>query len=135
MHLSLGNIQNELARELAQNGTPIRLTWRTLRAGSTPDPVTGAAVWDEQTSTLPALVHVVAAAGVSQVRQFNEIEVGDVILDFAGDADLDGKADLTFWVSGRAYVAKEIGARLAKTWDATVQDRQLFRSVLVKPKM
>lgn len=83
--------------------------------------------------------------------------MGDLILDFAGEAALpavggqgakmeDGRLmmengriewraevrHLVFVVNGKAYVAKQIGEKLAQSWDVTVQERQLFRSVLVR---
>ena len=92
-----------------------------------------------QTKTLPAFVHQVQNAGSSSVRQFNEVEVGDLILDFLGDAALPEVGsqrsevrDLVFVVNGKAYVAKQIGEKLAQTWDVTVQGKQLFRTVLVR---
>ena len=136
MDLGLGDIANELARELAGNGTPICLTWAALAPGAAVDPVDGySAGWLAQTLTLAAFVHQVQPTGASAVRQFNEIEVGDLILDFAADAPLDGKRGLVFWVSDKAYVAKEVGSRLAASWDVSVAGRQLLRSVLVKVKV
>ena len=136
MDLGLGDIQNELARELAGNGTPVRLHWEVLAPGATVDPVDGSSDgWVAQMLTLPAFVHQVQPTGASAIRQFNEIEVGDLILDFAADAPLDGKRGLVFWVSGKAYVAKEVGSRLAASWDVTVGGKQLLRSVLVKVRV
>jgi len=78
-------------------------------------------------------------AGSSSVRQFNEVEVGDLILDFPGDAALpevrsqrSEVRDLVFVVNEKHYVAKQIGEKLAQTWDVTVQGKQLFRTVLVR---
>ena len=79
------------------------------------------------------------------MRQFNEVEVGDLILDFAGDAVIDPPAlaasfgaasarDLVFVVNGKPFVAKEVSEKLAQSWDATVQGQQLMRSVLVRVK-
>jgi len=135
MDLNVGDMLNEIARELCLNGTPIILQWNTVINGAVPDPTDGSvdpANLAPQTVTLPAFVHQVQAAGTSTVRRFNEIEAGDVILDFAADAPLDGLRDLVFLISGKAYVAKEIGDKLAQSWDVTVQGQQLFRSVLVK---
>ena len=146
MDLQVGDVLNEIARELNQNGTEILLQWNTLSGGTLPDPVDGtvpAAALVPQTKTLPAFVHQVQDAGTSRVRQFNEVEVGDLILDFPGDAAIDppslaagsGAAsarDLVFVVNGKPYVAKQIGEKLAQTWDVTVQGKQLFRTVLVR---
>ena len=87
-----------------------------------------------QTKTLPAFVHQVQDAGSSSVRQFNEVEVGDLILDFNGDAPIPiaPPGGVVFVVNGKPYVAKEIGEKLAQSWDVTVGNQRLFRSVLVK---
>ena len=146
MDLQVGDMLNEIARELHQNGTPILLQWNAVIQGATPDPVDGslpAAALVARSKTLPAFVHQVQDAGRSSVRQFNEVEVGDLILDFPGDAAIDppslaassGAAsarDLVFVVNGKPYVAKQIGEKLAQTWDVTVQGKQLFRTVLVR---
>ena len=146
MDLQVGDMLNEIGRELNQNGTEILLQWNVLAEGQYPDPVDGtvpAAALVAQSKTLLAFVHQVQDAGTSRVRQFNEVEVGDLLLDFAGDAAIDppslaassGAAsaqDLVFVVSGKAYVAKQIGEKLAQTWDVTVQGKQLFRTVLVR---
>ena len=144
MDLQVGDMLNEIARELHQNGTPILLQWNAVPAGAVPDPVDGSvAGLVPQTKTLPAFVHQVQDAGTSSVRQFNEVEVGDLILDFPGDAAIDppslaassGAAsarDLVFVVNGKPYLAKQIGEKLAQTWDVTVQGKQLFRTVLVR---
>ena len=146
MDLQVGDMLNEIARELHQNGTPILLQWNAVIQGATPDPVDGslpAAAQVAQAKTLPAFVHQVQDAGRSSVRQFNEVEVGDLILDFPGDAAIDppslaassGAAsarDLVFVVNGKPYVAKQIGEKLAQTWDVTVQGKQMFRTVLVR---
>ncbi len=142
MDLQVGDMLNEIARELHQNGTPILLQWNAVISGATPDPVDGslpAAALVPQSKTLPAFVHQVQDAGRSSVRQFNEVEVGDLILDFPGDAALPEVGsqrsevrDLVFVVSGKPYVAKQIGEKLAQAWDVTVQGKQLFRTVLVR---
>jgi hypothetical protein len=77
-------------------------------------------------------VDQVQEVGTSRVRQFNEVEVGDLILDFPGDASIDGLRDLVFVVNGKSYVVKQIGEKLAQFWDVTVQGRQFFRTVLVR---
>jgi len=140
MDLQVGDMLNEIARELNQNGTPILLQWNAVPSDAVPDPVDGTvAGLVPQTMTLPAFVHQVQDAGSSSVRQFNEVEVGDLILDFPGDAalpEVGGQRsevrDLVFVVNGKPYVAKQIGEKLAQTWDVTVQGKQLFRTVLVR---
>ena len=135
MNLNVGDMLAEIQRELNENGTDVVLQWNELPPGATPDPVDGSVSGlVPQTMTLPAFIHLVQATGASSVRQFNEVEVGNIILDFAGDAAIDGLLDLVFLINGKAYVAKEIGGKLAQSWDATVGNQRLFRSVLVKVK-
>jgi hypothetical protein len=134
MDLGIPDIQAEIAREIAQHGTPIVLTWDEWPADAAPSPVDGsrAGTPTTGTQTVNAFVHYVPAAGQSSVRQFAEIEVGDVILDFADDVDLAGKENLRFNVMGQLYVQKQIGEKLALAWDVTVQGVKLFRPVLVR---
>jgi hypothetical protein len=147
MDLNIGDIQAEIARELHQNGTMITLQWNAVAPGVTPDPVDGtvpASALTPQTAVHHAFVHQIAMAGRSQVKQFNEVEEGDLILDFAPDVPIDAPSggalrDLVFLVptpggKSKAYVAKEISEKLAHSWDVTVQGQQLMRSVLVRVK-
>ena len=133
MDLNIGEMLAEIQRELNENGTDVVLQWNTLSSGTLPDPVDGSTSGlVPQSMTLRAFAHAVQATGSSSVRQFNEVEVGDLILDFEGDAKIDGLRDLVFVVNGKAYVAKEIGEKLAQSWDVTVGNQRLFRSVLVR---
>ena len=150
MDLGIGDILAEIVRELHQNGSPIVLQWNTLSGGTLSDPVDGtvpASALTAQTATHHAFIHQIAMAGRSQVKKLNEVEEGDLILDFAPDVPLPevggqrsepnlGLAvrDLVFVVNGKPYVAKEISEKLAQSWDATVQGKRLMRSVLVRVK-
>jgi len=135
MDLNIGDIQAEIARELHQNGSAIVLQWNAIASGVRPDQVDGtvpASALTPQTATHHAFVHQIAMAGRSQVKQFNEVEEGDLILDFEPNVAIDGLRDLVFVVNGKPYVAKQIGEKLAQTWDVTVQGKKLFRTLLVR---
>jgi hypothetical protein len=134
MDLGIPEILGDIQRELAQNGSSIVLTWDAWPDDSVVSPVDGSRSGTPTpgTATLPAFVHHVQAAGHSSVRQFAEIEVGDIILDFAPNVDLSGKDNLRFNIGGQWYVAKQVGDKLATTWDVQVQDQKLFRTVLVR---
>lgn len=134
MDLGIPDIEADIAREIAENGTPIILTWDEWPADSAASPVDGSRPGTPSpgTATLNTLVHFVQPAGQSSVRRFAEIEVGDVILDFPAEVDLTGKENLRFNVQGQLYVAKPLSDKLATTWDVTVQGRNLFRTVLVR---
>lgn len=113
--------------------TDVKLTW-TERAGTvTPDPVTGEPdiVGIKKTLTVKAFVHTVQI-GTSQIRQFNEVQDGDMIVDFPDTVDLSNKPGLSFEITGRQWVAKEITDDLAETWDATVANVTLAKSVLLR---
>jgi hypothetical protein len=135
----VAEILNDAARVLAGAGpvkpTDIVLTWDEWPANSTPDAVDGARTGTPTagTVTLPGLAHYVQP-GTSQVRQFNEVEVGDVIVDFAADAAIDGKENLTFNVLGQLYVAKQVSGKLAAAWDVAAGNEKIFRTVLLRKK-
>ncbi len=74
------------------------------------------------------LVHFVQPI-TSGVRQFVELKVGDVILDFLHDVDLPDRA--SFLVDGKTYVQKEVGEELAKYWDVIIGNRRMFRTVVL----
>lgn len=123
-------------------GTEVAVTW-VETAGGTLDTVTGAVVGGVQT---PAS-GVIRALGVEEparsvVRQFAEIQTGDVLLemDAAGlvaKADgstvaLDNLDEPRFQWGGNWYVQKEVGAELAATWNAVVAGQKLYRTLLLR---
>jgi hypothetical protein len=127
-------IQRRMKVNLETNGTKVKLSW-TVTTGATVDPVTRALVGGTATmmcETRKAFVHSVQI-GRNQVQQFNEIEIGDMILDFAGDVQIDGRPALTFTLpDGTVLVNKPVGDRLARSWDVIVRGQKLFRPVLVR---
>lgn len=134
MRTNLPKILQRQRVNRALNGTDVTLAW-TETAGGTVDPLTKAVVGGTVTprrETVKAFVHTVQIA-TSSVQQFNEFENGDLILDLAPETVLEGRAGLTFTLpNGDVWVAKKIGDRLGRTWDATVQGKQLYRSVLLR---
>ena len=115
--------------------TPVVITWDVWPSGSVPDPVDGSHTGTraQGTMTVNGLVHTVQP-GTSKVRIFNEAEVGDLIVEFPADVPLDGKENLVFTVKGQAYVQKEVSEKLAQSWDATLGDRRMFRTMLLRAK-
>lgn len=93
--------------------------------GSYPDtvPVSG---------TARALVHFVQPLK-SGVRQFAEVEAGDVILDLAHDGvpAPEGAAGLRCIIDGKTYVQKEAGKELAQYWDLVVGGERMMRTMLM----
>jgi hypothetical protein len=132
MRSNLATIQARIALNLQQAGTDILLTWSEY-TGGTPDPVTGANVGgmeSRRTKLVKGLVH--SAEATSSVRQFAEIEVGDIIVDLAPDAPIDGKTGLRFTIDGQVYCQKTVGEKLTKMWDVVQANVRLYRTVLLK---
>lgn len=139
MRTNLPFIQHRIAKNLAESGTDIVLTWREWPAGTTFDETTQSHVADDthqpipKTATIKAFVHFPNFAA-NQVKQFNEIETGDMILDVTPDADVDGKEGLVFSVGGLDYVTKPVSDRLAKAWDVIFMGAKFLRPILLRRK-
>lgn len=127
-------------------GSNVGVGW-TEYSGGTTDPGTGAAVGGtatRRTGVLRALVYEEPARGV--LRQFAEIQAGDVILDVLPDATVqpdDGTAaipltDLAalhprFIWNGATYVPRDLGRALLSAIDATVGLTPISRSIVLRP--
>ncbi len=139
MRSNLPFILHRIALGLAESGTNVTLTWLTWPPGTEFDVTTQRYVADEThqpaigSGTIMAFVHLPNFAS-NAVRQFNEIETGDIILDVAADAAVDGKDGLTFTVGGLTYVAKPISDRLARSWDVIFRGAKLLRPLLLRRK-
>lgn len=86
-----------------------------------------------QSGTWPALVHYVQPI-TTGIRQFAEMQVGDVILDFASMAAIPATAKgATFRIEGdpQVYVQKSIGKDLADAWDMVVGGQRVIKTYLV----
>jgi len=132
MQSNLPSIKRRVKLNLSKDGTSVILTWKSY-VGGTLDPVTQqhvGAVATDQTLTIKAFVH--SAGSVSAVRQYAEIEVGDLIVDFAYDAPLDGKEALRFTIDGQQYEQKKVSQKLAKAWDVVQRNQRLYRTVLLE---
>lgn len=124
-----------LAKNKGLNFGDVVLTWRVP---STPGPgydpnlrgSGGAMSYPEQSLTLRALIHTVSIHTTGFVKHA-EVMQGDLILDFIGDAPLDGKEDLRFTIDGGHYVQKKAGGDLAKSWDVRCHGIPVTRTVLV----
>lgn len=136
------NIGRRIARDMKRlaaakglNFGPVVLRWREQTdpaAGYDPhlQGSGGAQVTSEQTATLNALIHTVNIHTTGYTK-FAEVKSGDLILDFIGDAEIDGKSNLRFEVAGISYVQKNAGGELAESWDVRCHGLPVTRSVLV----
>lgn len=143
-------VVGELGATLAGAGTDVRITWQVWLAGTTVDAVTQSPIGPTvdgivqqptiQTQIARGLVHFPEPGANSAIRQFNEVEIGDCIIDFGQDVNLEGKLGLSFLLldrqgnplDGQAWVPKPTSERLARTWGAVVQGVKLWRRVLLR---
>lgn len=137
-------IQKRLELNLSKDGTDVVLYWVEIVGGAL-DP-TGAIVSGTETlmsGTMKGFVHAEPAKSV--VRQFAEIEAGDLIVDLGPSPDVTllsgtGKVSLDsisskgprFQVGGELYVQKEIGDKLGKSWDVILRGQKLSRTLLLR---
>jgi hypothetical protein len=132
MRSNLDFIESRIAENLAESGTDILLQWSEFSGATTTD-INGSTLGTSEvrTETVKGLVHYPQIA-TSQVRQFNEVEAGDCIVDFAGDVAIDGKPGLRFVIAGETWEAKKLSDKLGRSWDVVAQGRRLVRSVLLR---
>jgi hypothetical protein len=132
MRTNLDFIESRIAGNLEESGTDIVLSWREFTGATTTD-INGSTLGTsvQKTETVKGFVHFPQIA-TSQVRQFNEVESGDCIVDFAGDVELDGRVGLQFVIAGEMWVLKQVGDKLARSWDAVANGRKLIRTVLLR---
>lgn len=127
-------LRQRLKQAAHQRGDTVRLHWTTV-TGGTVDPVYHVTTGGTETARseeIKALVHFPDYAAHA-VRSFAVIQVGDVIVDFPGDVQIDGRAGLSFEIQGRRYRQKETGEALAKAWGAVVGGVRLARTLLLTP--
>lgn len=82
--------------------------------------------------TFKGFFHEIGAT--STIRIHTELQVGDAVIDLPSDVDVDGKSDVWFEVSGRAWVQKDVGGKLSQSWDVVYQDIRFARTLAVRRK-
>ncbi len=155
MDFDLARIQSEIAEAIGGAGTDIQISWREWPAGTTIDPITQSKIGPtvdgevlgptERTMVVKGMIHFPEPRANSQVVQFNEIELGDCIVDFQENVALDApgggpKEAVTLLfldrqgkpIDGQKWVPKPTPERLAKTWGLIVCGVKLLRPVLLR---
>jgi hypothetical protein len=128
--------------------TDVIVNW-TQVDGGTLDAVTGAMVGGVQTP----VSGVIRALGMEEpartvLRQYAEIQAGDVILEVnphgmvemlpnqpvSGVVSLDDVSGqgVRFEWGGRLYAQAEIGEDLAQAWSVIIENRKLYRTLLLR---
>jgi len=142
MHLprNIGRKVHRITRKIHSQGLlnsePVTLRWSELvipqgynpHVETSPQPVA-----TEQTLALTCFVHYVNIH-TTGYTQYTQIRMGDVILDFLGDVQLDNKPHLQFEIGGKIYIQKAGGDELAASWDVRCNGIPVTRTVLVTLK-
>jgi hypothetical protein len=133
MRTNAAFIQHRVNLNLATPGaaSDVLVSWNEWAPGAV-DPVTSSKIGSPtpRTKRYRAFLHFIQPTN-GAVRQFNEVETGDCIADFAPDADLDGKDDIRFTIDGRQWMRKPVSPRLAQAWDVVVGGVRMVRPVLL----
>jgi hypothetical protein len=125
--------QRRVNRTVKRQGTKVTIQWVETGPG-TEDPVTGATSGAvvQKAEDIKAFVHF--AEPKSELRQYEEIAVGDAILDLPVGIDLRGRQDLVFVIDGQEYEQKRISDKLAQAWDAYQGGHGIMRTLLLRLK-
>jgi hypothetical protein len=113
------------------NTAIVTVSWqRALAETPSHDPAleSTAPATETVTAQHKALVHFVEPVK-SLVRQFTQIETGDVIIDFLGDVQLP-RDGVHFVINGVRYVQKDAGKELTEFWDLMIEGHRHMRTVV-----
>lgn len=142
-------IAARIAEKIALAGTPFTVHWLAMFGGST-DPVTQAHVDGLEvplSGVMMALEKEEEAR--TKLRQFMEIEAGDLLLDITPDAvvtlpdgqiyasgvvalsDLREKG-LRFERDGQFYTQRDLGEKLARIWKMRMENTTLAETILLR---
>lgn len=138
MRNRLSFIDRRISSNLKHSGTEITLVWQEWPAGAVRDAVTNlyAGTPVERRETISAFLHFVNATAA--VRQFNEIQVGDCMVDLSSGVNLVGREGLAYLLpTGPAgaletWTHKPLSSQLAAYWDTIQGGQRLFQTVLLR---
>ncbi len=131
-------IASRMEANLEESGTRIMLAWNIWPANTPRDPVSRQFIGTPSPGReeVNAFLHFVSAT--ASVRQFNEIQVGDCIVDLSATLDLTNRDGLTFLLpsgpGGRveSWSNKPISSQLASYWDALQSGTRVCQTVLLR---
>jgi hypothetical protein len=135
---NISRYEKQIAIRAKRQGNTITMKWTTWPNGKpSVDPTTGAtpATGDklpvESSTTFRAFFHEIAPS-TSAYRIYAEIQTGDAILDLPSSISIDDLENPYFIVNGEKWVQKQTDAALTRSWDFTIGDHKLLRSVLLR---
>jgi len=112
-------------------GVEVVATW-TDYTGLAANPATGgySGTGVKKTAKFKALVHYVTARSV--LRQFEEIQAGDIVMDAWGKLDCEGQAEIKLVIADEVWVMRDLSAKAAAMWDTLRPDGQSYRTYLLR---
>lgn len=113
-------------------GTSVTMRWVQWSQDAVVDPTTGARLDSPVpgSATFTGFVHFVTAT--TGIRQFREVEVGDVIVDLPPEVSVDGLDQVRFEIGGEVFVPRDVGEKLQRHWDTMEQGQKLCRTLLLR---
>lgn len=138
MRSRINFVAGRVESNLAESGTCITLAWNIWPPNAVRNAVTNLYPGSPGLGReeIKAFLHYVSAT--SQVRQFNEIQVGDAIMDFSPKVNLVGRDGLTFLLPTgpdnalEMWTNKPMSSQLARMWDAQQAGVKLYQTVLLR---
>lgn len=140
MRSLLSFMKREVAHQAARHGVAVTLKWfAASSSGVVTDPTTGAVLSEAgsgpagttQTENVKALSFEQVEAS-TKYRVYEEVEVGNAIIDLPADVTIDGRKGLVFVVDGVEWVQKEVGEELKKAWQRAEGERVIQSFLLRK---
>ncbi|HEY1171047.1 MAG TPA: hypothetical protein VGH19_06710 [Verrucomicrobiae bacterium] len=127
----IGFIQARQPMHVEQKGVEIVVTW-TDNTGLSYNPGTGGYTGEgaPKRANVKGLVHFVTARSV--LRQFEEIQGGDIILDTWGKLACEGHQEIKLTIDGEIWVMKELSNKAAAMWDTLRGDGKGYRTYLLR---
>jgi hypothetical protein len=133
MRSNIDFVVNRMDANLEESGTEVLVKWVTYPAGAARDVVTDTVAGQpvEQREFIKAFLHFVQSA-TSVVRQFNEVQIGDCIMDYSRNIDLGSRESVRVMIEGEEWSAKSISDELAQSWDTLMGGRRIYRTILLR---
>lgn len=127
-------IQKQMHSRGLLNSSPVVIRWTVTQRSQNYvkdlEGTHGGSVPVEHTESKDAFIHYVNIHQTGYTHNA-QVKQGDVILDFPGDVDLEGRESLRFEVGGKIYVQKDGGDELAASWDVRCGGVPITRTLLV----
>lgn len=130
---NIGFIRHRIALKIGgTEGVTVVLRWKD-RTGFTLDTSTGAKVGGTVTDREGVLkCQVLHDLSRTSLRNYQELQEGDIALDLPPDTDLSGKGELKFEVAGQTYEQRKLPRQIEASLDVIYADVKLGSLLVLK---